>query len=342
LLAQWPYQNTDGIRRIAVLNIASAPLQHTACALFPTGTMSDSTTPATLVTANFAQQTANGPGSFSGATPPLLPAFLITGVLLAAIVFIIVWRHVIERRHLQREDDPTWPIDGSIGGGGGGGGVPKGPPPKLWDLQVMSESERATWAEMMVNCMFNGPYSQVLKCDAIWQPLSATALRATPKARRPRYLVPSDRPISFFSRMFGGDRRAPRAPQPPISVLAPTQPRSASGPPEDSDDEEPINRLEVVVLISLPHPRRVRRPSYLSEKSNESTNLLSSSLDKKSSKGGGDESEAEDTSHKGKKRSLETTISHGYDPRADYGRDDEDGMNEVAFGTMVMPYVEEG
>lgn len=118
--------------------------------------MSDSVGPATRVTANFAQQTTNGPGSFNGATPPLLPAFLITGVLLAAIVFIVVWRHVIERRNLQREDDPTWPIEGLAGIGGGvgssaSGGGPKGPTPKLWDLQVMSESERAMWRDIMVS-----------------------------------------------------------------------------------------------------------------------------------------------------------------------------------------------
>jgi hypothetical protein len=99
----------------------------------------------TFVTANFAQQT--GPIPAPVATPPLLPAFLITGLLLAAIVCIIVWRHIIERRNVRRDDDPTWPVEGMISSGGG----PKGPKPKLWDLEVLSESEGGTWGDIMVS-----------------------------------------------------------------------------------------------------------------------------------------------------------------------------------------------
>lgn len=104
------------------------------------------------VTAELAQQSNNNPG-LQGSTPPLLPAFLITGVLLAAIVFIIVWRHVVERRTQLRDDDPTWPLDGvvGVGVGNGGGGGWKGPPPKLWDLKVTSKTEQTMWGDIMVN-----------------------------------------------------------------------------------------------------------------------------------------------------------------------------------------------
>ena len=141
--------------------------------------------------------------------------------------------------------------------------------------------------------------------------------------------------------MFGGERRPlrpPQPPQPPIALLGLPQPRPAVQPPEDSDEEEPIDRLQVVVLISLPHPRRVRRTSYSLEKVNEGTNPLTLTAEKNN----GDGSEAEDTSHKGKKRSLEKTISHGHDPRACCGSHDEESVNEVAFGTVILPYVGEG
>ncbi|KAF8586632.1 hypothetical protein K439DRAFT_1631520 [Ramaria rubella] len=101
----------------------------------------------TSVSSNFAEQTSINPEPFQGATPPLLPAFLITGLLLAAIVFIIVWRHLIERRNAQQEDDPTWPLENTSGGHSSS----KGPPPKLWDLKVMSESARATWESIMAS-----------------------------------------------------------------------------------------------------------------------------------------------------------------------------------------------
>ena len=106
--------------------------------------MSDTSTPAT-VTATFAQQTQTASGP-----PPLLPAFLITGLLLAAIVSIIVWRHVIERRHVhRREDDPTWPIDLILDRDGGG--PPKGPIPMIWDLEVMNKSGWAAWEDIMAS-----------------------------------------------------------------------------------------------------------------------------------------------------------------------------------------------
>lgn len=43
-------------------------------------------------------QTVNANGQQQSVAPPLLPAFLITGLLLGGIVFIIVWRRVVERR----------------------------------------------------------------------------------------------------------------------------------------------------------------------------------------------------------------------------------------------------
>ncbi|KAF8490045.1 hypothetical protein JB92DRAFT_3011210 [Gautieria morchelliformis] len=282
--------------------------------------MSESSTSATETTnANFAQQTSPIPAPV--ATPPLLPAFLITGLLLAVIVCIIVWRHILERRNSQGDDDPTWPIEGIISSGGGG---PKGPKPKLWDLKVLSESEGGTWGDIM--------------------PLSATALRATPKPSRPRYLVPSDRPVTFFTRMFGGERRPPRPGQPPISVLAPTQALSGVQPPDDHDDEEPIDRLQVAVLISLPCPRRVRHTPYTPEKIRESTDtdIQPPPPENSDSKGVEEGSDAGDAaSYKGKKPSFETPQSHGYESKAYDEHYDDEGPLEVAFGSVVVPFVEQ-
>jgi hypothetical protein len=178
------------------------------------------------------------------------------------------------------------------------------------------------------------------------QPLSATGLHATPKPRRPRYLVPSDRPIPFFTRMFGGERRPPRPGQPPISMLAPTQSLSRVQPPDDHDDEEPIDRLQVAVLISLPCPRR-RRTSYSPEKVRESTGTDIQPPPPENSDSNGVEdpgSEAGDTSslYKGKKRSFETPQFHEYEPKAYYDEHyDDEGLLEVAFGSVVVPFVEQ-
>jgi len=45
------------------------------------------------------------PGSSTAHIPPLLPAFLITGLLLGAIVFILLWRHIIDRRTPRADAD---------------------------------------------------------------------------------------------------------------------------------------------------------------------------------------------------------------------------------------------
>ena len=92
------------------------------------------------------------------------------------------------------------------------------------------------------------------------------------------------------------------------------------------------------MLISLPHPRRPRNhASYFPEKAKESIDTPSPPPqgDPKDAKHG---SETEDTSFKGKKRSLE----YGHDSKANYDYDDEDGLPEVAFGTVIIPFEEKG
>ena len=182
------------------------------------------------------------------------------------------------------------------------------------------------------------------RCSALnglLQPLSATTLRASPKPARPRYLVPSDQPVSFFTRMFGGERRPLQPSRPPISLLVPTQPQPPVLPLEHVD-EEPIDRLQVAVLISLPHPRRVRRASCLPEKTQESNDVQLPPSERGGMNGLG-EAEGEDwcPSDKGKKRSLETPISYAHDSNAHSGYDDEEVPSEVAFGTVIIPYVED-
>lgn len=77
-------------------------------------------------------------------SPPLLPAFLITGLLLVIIVVIIAWRHLVERQRMAqgRADDPTWPEDGA---------VPSQTIPTLWEVAMLQEEATACrWERVMV------------------------------------------------------------------------------------------------------------------------------------------------------------------------------------------------
>jgi len=63
-----------------------------------------------------------------GDNPPLLPAFLITGLLLSVICIIIAYRHFVERRRRsERYDDPTWADEDLVD--------PKAAP-TLWEAEV--------------------------------------------------------------------------------------------------------------------------------------------------------------------------------------------------------------
>lgn len=65
--------------------------------------------------------------------PPLLPAFLITGILLGAVVFIIVWRHFVERNRsvlrsrTEGEDEDVW------GHNNGGDEIRMRERPEIWE-----------------------------------------------------------------------------------------------------------------------------------------------------------------------------------------------------------------
>ena len=172
--------------------------------------------------------------------------------------------------------------------------------------------------------------------------------------------------MPFLTRMFGGERRPVSLSLPPVSVVAPTQPPrpnsiaapthplrplSVAAPPrplriapsrpptlivssDDVDNEDPVDRLQVTVLISLPHPRRVRRASYFPAEK-EDADAPSSGC---GSIGVGPESEDLNnysSSDKGKKRSLETPAFCRYDPKGFYE------AGEVALGTVILPFDED-
>jgi len=108
-----------------------------------------------------------------------------------------------------------------------------------------------------------------------------------------------------------------------------------------------VDRLQVAVLVSLPHRRRVRRASYLpAEKERGSTDAPSLPPEQGSDRKVGEGLETEDhdspaSPDKGKKRSLETPMSHLHDLKGHCDGYDEDDPMEVAFGTVILPFEEE-
>ncbi|KAF8508865.1 hypothetical protein BU17DRAFT_99433 [Hysterangium stoloniferum] len=302
-------------------------------------------------------QTEN-PNGLPPAAPPLLPAFLITGILLSAIVCIITWRHFVERRRLLFMDlamgedvDEMWPGEGT---------AMTRVRPEMWEVVVRAGKQEGgsdlgggrEWENMMVR---HASFSFIQAMSEFNINLSAP-----PKPSKPHYLIPSDRPISFWTRMFGGvgeghgQFRQPREQErlesysrsavelPPsvlISTVAPTNTRISEWSREEKE-EESIDRVQVVMLVVMPSERRTRGIERKAEAEN-AENESSVGMDEASL-----EADAKSLrSDKGKKRSLEKEKS-GHDPY-DNGNDKDDGDNddnrlqEVFLGTVLLPYVQE-
>ncbi|GJJ15132.1 hypothetical protein Clacol_009407 [Clathrus columnatus] len=142
----------------------------------------------------------NGQPPQQDVAPPLLPAFLITGLLLGAIVCIIIWRHFTERRRralgFGEDGDPVdiW------GGGDAAEGVLE--KPKIWEVLVSMFSEGG--GKKSDDSGVDSSLREKWKGWESVMPLSATPFFIPTKRLPPRYLVPSDRPTTFMTRMFGG------------------------------------------------------------------------------------------------------------------------------------------
>jgi len=260
-----------------------------------------------------------------GDSPPLLPAFLITGLLLSVICAIIAYRHYADRRIFRRPvhaEDPTWADE---------------------DLAIDPKAAPTLWeAEMDKKGITNG---RDWRWDKI-KPVSVKPIRNSPKHRRPRYLIPSDRPVTFWTRMFGpgafegynffGFTR-PRGPislsrQPGVSLVAPTN-AGAQNLSHENEDETPesIDRLQVAVLIALPRRKRSRRT--LKEPRQEADGYMGDA------EKDGVKSELSVTKPQdGQKAKLEDEAKS---PAHDHYDSDADDF-EMSIGTIILPYAGEG
>jgi len=296
------------------------------------------------------------PANPTPTAPPLLPAFLITGLLLAGIIGIITWRHFVERRRLLLMDmamgedvDEMWPGDGT---------AMTRIEPEMWEV-VVSAGKQGKGSDSGEGCEWEN-----------MMPLCAMPIRAPPKPSKPHYLIPSDRPITFWTRTFGGagegysqfrrQREQERseaysrsAVEPPSSVLMSTVAPTNTRIPEcceEGKEEEPIDRVQVVMLVAMPSEKRKRRMERKTEVDNEKSENSVRVEKLKRVVPAGDEASLEVDavslrSDIGKKRSLEKEKS-GHDPYDDEDNSDDDDnddntLQEVFLGTVVLPYVQE-
>ncbi|KIJ32177.1 hypothetical protein M422DRAFT_783580 [Sphaerobolus stellatus SS14] len=251
-------------------------------------------------------QTSPPPAFNPGAGPPLLPAFLITGLFVFVVVALILWRNCMERRRRRRMDevDLLWP------GGEHREADDPGPPPTLWEVEVersaVTSGRGWDWGDIM--------------------PASLRPLYAPPKPRGPRWLIPREKdPEPYWKRMMGGafgeyglfyrtGSHAAALSQRRISTTAPSSGIAGVTRAMDEDLEEeelPIDRFEVAVFIAYPKPRR--------KTGGETSN------------GNGEAAENGDSVENEKKPIND---SHDHDPV-------DEGPSEFSFGTVILPYAEE-